>query len=256
MKFRNKWKRYNKFLSIGEEGGGEAGGNEGTGGTGGNEGGDNNADANLLSNDTLWQPNEDNSDGGGNQNDSGGGQQQQGPNANEQFQAHIDSLDFHGGIDLAAGMASIQAGDTEAFGKMLSMVGQNAYRNAMVDSNKIVQQNVEKMGKQVQSDVSASQSTGELVREMGSQLPFTKSPAYAPVAKLVLTQFLQKGATPEKAIESVGKYFQQMSGEVAKLNPGAPGGRPSGGFGGNSNQGDGNTSEDTDWINILGGPAQ
>jgi hypothetical protein len=248
----------------GGEGGTGAGAGGAEGGTGGegnanaNQGGENNANDNLISHDTLWQSSESEGDaaGEGNAGNANQGQQQQPVDPNVAFQTHIDSLDFSGNIDLAAGLEAIRNGDTEVFGALLKQVSANAYRNAMVDTNKVVQQRVDKMGEQVQSTVSANQSTGELIREMGTQLPFTKSPAYAPVAKLVLTQFLQKGATPADAIMQVGKYFQSLSGEVGKINPGPPSGRPSGGFGGGQhNAGDGNASGETDWMQVLGGPA-
>lgn len=236
---------------------------DGTGGGGGAGGGQqqqvanggqgNNNNDHLISHEDLWQS--DDEDGNGNvhqqqqQNAGGHGD----PNA--AFQAHIDSLDFTGGIDIHGGMEAIRNGDTEAFGNLLRQVSANAYRNAMVDANKVVQQRVDKMGNDVQQRVATNQTTSELVREMGNQLPFTKNAAYAPVAKLVLTKFLRKGATSTEAIAQVGKYFQSLSGEVGKMNPRAPSGRPSGGFGGNNSSfSGGNESEATDWMEVLGGP--
>jgi hypothetical protein len=249
FKFNLRGRKYRE----GTEGGEGSANGAGEGGEG-NADGQNNDDANLISHDTLWQAETSNADASQGQQQQQQ-QQQEPPDPNAAFQTHIDSLDFSGGIDIAAGMAAITNGDQEAFGAMLAQVGAAAYRNAMVDANKVVQQRVDKMGEQVQSTVTANQSSGELVREMNSQLPFTKTQAYAPIAKLVLTQFLEKGATPANAIEQVGKYFQKMAGEVALLNPGAPKGRPAGGFGGNANQNDGNESGETDWMQVLGGPA-
>lgn len=260
MKFRNMaMKYYPMHANMGDGGdGGGAGGDGGGGGTGdgnGNQGGGNNNDGNLISHDTLWQSGDSNANAN---NDGSGGQQQQQQTVdhNAAFQAHIDGLDFNNGIDINAGMEAIRNGDQEAFATLLKQVGANAYKQSMLDANKVIQQRVAKMGEEVQTNVSASQSASEVVNEMGNQLPFTKSPAYAPVAKLVLTQFLEKGATPANAIAEVGKYFQGLSGEVGKLNPGAPSGRPSGNFGGvGGNQGDGNEGGEPDWMQILGGPA-
>lgn len=237
------------------------------GGGGGNDGnnannnanqeGNNNNEGNLISHENLWDApsNDDKS------NDNGGDQNQQQPQSpsdpNETFNKHIDSLDFSGGIDLAAGMTAIQGGDTEAFGKLIQQIGQNAYRNAIVDANKVVQQRVDKMADSVKADVSSSNATSDLVKEMHTQLPFTKNPAFAPIAQLTLTQFMQKGFSAQKALEEVGKYFQGLSGEVNKMNPKAPSGRPAGNFGnGTSSNGAGNDGEDEpDWVALLGGPA-
>ena len=224
-------------------------------GDNGNKGGENNKEDHLISHEDLWSTTpvkEDKSDA--NQVVQ---QQQQQPDPNETFNKHIESLDFSGGIDLAASMTAIQNNDVEAFGKLIQQIGANAYRNSLVDANKVVQQRVDKMAESVKADVSSSTATSDLVKEMNIALPFTKNAAFAPVAQLTLTQFLSKGVPPNKAIAEVGKYFENLSGEVSKMNPTPPGGRPAGNFGGNmSSSNAGNTSEDEpDWIELLGGPA-
>lgn len=241
-----------------EEGGGEGGGSGGQqqgGDDGANKEGQNNAKDNLISHENLWDAASDDKSGG---NQDVQQQQQQQPPAdpNEKFNTHVDSLDFSNGIDMAASMTAIQNGDVEAFGKLIQQIGANAYRNSIVDANKVVQQRVDKMADSVKADVSSSNATSDLVKEMNTQLPFTKNPAFAPVAQLTLTQFMQKGVPPQKAIEEVGKYFQNLSGEVGKMNPGAPGGRPAGNLGNgvNSNAGD-QSADEPEWLEFLGGPA-
>ncbi len=125
-----------------------------------------------------------------------------------------------------------------------------------MDANKVVQQRVDQMAETVKADVSASTATSDVVREMNTQLPFTQGKAFAPVAKLVLTQFMEKGLSPQDAIVEVGKYFKNLSGEVSKLGPKSPGSRPSGSFRGSSDTQDGNSdADDPDWMEFLGGPA-
>lgn len=248
----------NKYRLQDPEDGGSSGGDGGgqqQSGDGGTTNKEDNKEDNLISHENLWDTapsNEAKPDANQNQN-----QQQQQSDPNETFNKHIDSLDFAGNIDLAASMTAIQNGDTEAFGKLIQQIGANAYRNSLVDANKVVQQRVDKMAESVKSDVSSSNATSELVKEMNVALPFTKNPAFAPVAQLTLTQFLSKGVAPGKAIEEVGKYFNNLSGEVSKMNPSPPGSRPAGNFGANMNSNNaGNTSEDEpDWIALLGGPA-
>lgn len=235
---------------------GSAGGEGGEGGDNDvNKGSENNNKDNLISHENLWDTTVDNKSGGKESEQQQTTTQQQ-PDPNETFNKHIESLDFSGDIDLVASMKGIQDGDTEAFAKLINQIGSNAYRNALIDANKVVQQRVDKMAATVKSEVSSSNATSDLVKEMNTTLPFTKSPAFAPVANLTLTQFIQKGVPPNKAIEEVGKYFENLSGEISKMNPSAPSGRPAGNFGGSSNLNAGNQGEDApDWIELLGGPA-
>lgn len=258
MKFRNRFLKYKLNFHASPDGGdgGGGGGNGGDGGDG-NDGGDNNGDANLTSHDTMW----DTSDTGGenqnaNDNNNGGQNQNQGPSANEQFDAHIAGLDFMSGVDMATAGQAFQNGDMEAIGKMFQQISANAYRNAMIDTNKVVNQRVDAMGETVTTNMNAQNATGRVISEMNTALPFTSMPAFAPMAKVILTQFLGKGGTPADAITEVGKYFNNLSGEVTKMNPGAPNGRPSSNFGGNGFQqnNDGNNVEEPDWMTILGGP--
>jgi len=258
MKFRNRFLKYKLNYHASPDGGGGEGGGGNNGGDVGGDGGDgNNGDNNLPSHDTMW----DTPDGGGgnpdgNQQQQQSQQQQQGPSANEQFDTHIAGLDFMGGIDMTNAGVAFQNGDMEAVGKMFQQIGANAYRNAMIDTNRVVNQRVDAMGTQVKSDVNAQNATGRVISEMNTALPFTSMPAFAPMAKAVLTQFLGKGGTPEDAIKEVGAYFNNLSGEVGKMNPGAPNGRPAGNFGGNGmqQQQDGNNGDEPDWMTILGGP--
>ncbi len=210
----------------------------------------------MISHENLWDASTNDDKSGDSQNQQTQQQQTQQPDPNETFTKHIDSLDFSDNIDLAVSMKAIQDGDVEAFGKLIHQIGANAYRNSLVDANKVVQQRVDKMANSVKADVSSSNATSDLVKEMNTILPFTKSPAFAPVANLTLTQFIEKGVPPNKAIEEVGKYFENLSSEIGKLNPNAPSGRPAGNFGNNMHHNAGNQGEDEpDWIALLGGPA-
>ena len=252
------WNKYRLQEEGGEGSEGSSGGEGGSQqltGEGGNKGGESNNGNNLISHENLWDTAPSN-EGKPDANQVVQQQQQQ-PDPNETFNKHIESLDFSGGIDLAASMTAIQNNDVEAFGKLIQQIGANAYRNSLVDANKVVQQRVDKMAESVKADVSSSTATSDLVKEMNVALPFTKNPAFAPVAQLTLTQFLSKGVAPDKAIAEVGKYFENLSGEVSKMNPRHPSGRPAGNFDGSMNSGNaGNIGEDEpDWIELLGGPA-
>lgn len=243
----------------GEGGEGGSGGDNQQQPDGGNANQDdkNNSKDNLISHAELWDAQASDDKSGGSSDGQQQTQQQQQGDPNEKFNTHVDSLDFSNGIDMAASMTAIQNGDVEAFGKLIQQIGANAYRNSLVDANKVVQQRVDKMADSVKADVSTSNATSDLVKEMNTQLPFTKNPAFAPVAQLTLTQFMQKGVPAQEAIKEVGKYFQNLSGEVGKMNPGAPGGRPAGNFrnGVNSNDAGNQGADEPEWLEFLGGAA-
>ena len=237
-----------KYRDEGDDGGGSGNAN-------GNDGGDNNNNDNLHSHDSLWDANNDGGNNGGDGNDNNDGNQ--GGDANAAFDQYVATLDFGAGIDMQDAMQAISNGDAEAFSKVISQIGINAYKFAMVDANKVVQQQVDKMGKQVKDDVSASTATSQVVNAMHAQLPFTQQRAFAPVAKLVLTRFLEGGKSPEDAIGEVGKYFKNLSSEVGKMGSKPPSSRPAGGFGGGSNQNAGDDdSGEPDWLDFLGGAPQ
>ena len=229
----------------------------GGGNSSGNDGNDNNNNDNLQSHDSLWDAGgNDGNNGNDDSSNNGNSGNDQIPDANEAFNKHIETLDFTAGINLQEGMQAIQNGDLEAFANLLQQVGINAYRNSLVDANKVVQQRVDQMAQTVKDDVSSSNATSAVVSAMQEKLPFTKQKAFEPIAKLVLTQFLEKKFSPEDAITETGKYFQNLSGETQKLSPKPPGSRPSGNFRGSSDNQDGNSDAgEPDWVDMLGGPA-
>lgn len=248
MKFRNQFLKYklNFHRSPDDDGGG---------GGDGNDGGENNGENNLISDGSMWEdtPSEE-QNSNANQQQQFQQQQQQPASADEQFNTHVASLDFTAGIDFGAAMTAFQQGDAEGAQKAFQQMGANAYRQSLIDANKVVNQRVDAMGNQVKSDVQTSNATSRVVSNMNEAIPFTKEKAYAPMAKVVLTRFLSKGLNPEKAIEQVGKYFDELSGEVAKLKPNVPNPRPSGGFANSGRAGeDGEGDEEPDWQKILMG---
>lgn len=262
MKLRNQFLKYKLHYQTSLDaggGGGDSGngGTQGDAGTGGegnaNQGGENNNNDNLISSGAMWETNSSDNSNDNNNGQQQQQQQQQGPSADERFNAHIESLDFLSGIEVKDVMSALQNGDTELFTKALQQIGANAYRNTLIDTNKVIQQQMDKFGKTIKTDVNAAAATGKVIDAMNTELPFTKSPAFAPVAKLTLTQFLEKGLKPEEAIQKVGEYFKSLSGEVGKLTSQSPNSRPGGNFGGNINTQTGDNETEDDWIDFLGG---
>lgn len=218
----------------------------------------NNTDSNLQSFDDLWSTTEsdDKGAGGDEGKNSTGNPGEQGVNANENFQKHMESLDFLHDVDVNGIMQSLQNNDGEAFAKALQQIGSNAYRNSLVDANKIAKQHVERMADTVKTDVNNQQATSAVISEMNDTLPFTKQAAYAPIAKLTLTQFLNKGLKREEAIKKTGEYFENLAGQIGGNTQANQSRRPGGGFNNvNSSKNAGGNSGEPDWIEMLGGPA-
>jgi len=252
MKYRNQFLKY-KLHCNQEDGEGGGGG----GADGGNGGGENNGDSNLPTHADLW--NTDSSNEGG-QNGNGsqpagnqGGQQNGNTNPEEVFNNHVKNINFTDGVDVNSVMTAMQNGDTEAFGTALRQIGENAYRQTMMDSNKILNSRMDKFKSEVNDSVSTATATDKAVSQLNSELPFTKDAAYAPIAQEVFSRYLkQKDMTVEKAIEKTGDYFQSLSGAVGKGTNTPPSQRSGGGFGGMESN-TGNADEDgQDWMSFLG----
>lgn len=243
MKYRNRFLKYklNYHMSPDDDDKG-----------GGGDKGESNGESNLTSFETMWSNN-----GDDDEEQSAPVQQvsvvnQQEPKGAEAvFNEHVASIDFTAGVDVANIQQAMQNGDNESFANGIRAIGENAYRQSMIDMNKIINQRVDKAKSEMATQSQTATATERAVASLNSALPYTKEPMYKPVAEGVFTQLLQqKGMTVDKAIKKTGEYFQKFAGDVAKLNPKPPGSRPSGGFGeiGDSSGGD----EGQDWMDFLG----
>ena len=250
MKHRNRFLKYKLHCHTAPNNG------EGGGGSNDNDQNankdDSNNDNNLTSFDTMWS-----------NTDADGGEANATPtpvtvvnqaepkSAEAVFNEHVASVDFTAGIDVANLQQSLQNGDAEGFNKNLRVGFENAYRQSMIDMNKIINQRVDKAKSEMASASSTATATERAITDLNSALPYTKEPMYKPVAEGVFTQLLQqKGMTVDKAIQKTGEYFTKFAGDVNKNNPSAPHSRPSGGFGEISEVDDGDDGQD--WMSFLG----
>ena len=213
---------------------------------------DNDNESNLTSFDDMWS-----------NNDADAGDVNAAPtpvtvvnqaepkSAESVFNEHVESIDFTAGIDVANLQSTMQNGDNEGFSKAIRAIGENAYRQSMIDMNKIINQRVDKAKTEMASTSATATATERAISELQSALPYTKEPMYKPVAEGVFTQLLQqKGMTVDKAIQKTGEYFTKFAGDVNKNNPRAPSSRANGGFGVIDEADDGDDGQD--WMSFLG----
>lgn len=183
-------------------------------------------------------------------NESQQQQQPQNVNANDAFNEHVASLGLSSGIDVNAIAAGLQDGNTESLSAAFNQVGANAYKAAMLNSAKLMDQKVEAAVKQAVAQAGGNYQQDQAVHALTSALPFTSNPKIAPVAKAAMQGYMKQGQDSATAIESVRKFFKEMHGLSAKdLGFNAPGNAPgSSGFGGN---GFANGGSDTDWTELF-----
>lgn len=250
MKYRNRFLKYKLNCQASPDGGEGGGGNNGGDQNGNN--GEGNSESNLTSFENMWSNNTTDGEEGTATPQPVTVVNQAEPKTPEAvFNDHVAGIDFTAGVNVADVQQAMQNGDGEAFNKGMRAIGENAYRQAMVDLNKIVNQRVDAAKKEMTTATASQTATERAISQLEDALPYTKEPMYKPVAEGVFTQLLQqKGMTVDKAIQKTGEYFQKFAGDVNKNNPQAPGNRPSGGFGAINESTDGDDGQD--WMDFLG----
>jgi len=258
--FRMMRKFYDEANGDGGQGGGSGGGGSQMQ-SGNAEGQNNQQQQNNDGNNgsgyaNIWEtPNDDsNANGSQNQNanqnaNQGGGQQQ---SAEEQFQAHVKSLNLMQGVNMQEAMQ-----DPEKFqGAIETMLGR-VYQSAMINANQLYDQRSETLKSEMSQNANETINQRQLVSRMNEALPFTANAAYKPVADAVLQQFLAHGKAPEEAIKEVGGYFKTMYADMAKVVGNTNhNSRTHSGFNGQvppgQNNQQGNSSE-PNWVDLLSG---
>ena len=243
-------------------GGGDAGG--GTGGAEGNAGGaqeggqqgndtgqaGNNDGNNLANYKDLWQTGDDGGAGSeGSPDGNPGGQPANEVDPAEAFAKHVEGLGLTSGIDANSVMEAVRNGEPDALQQAFSQIASNTYRHAMVNANKLVQQQVEKAVEQATEKATSSMDSKNAVAEMHRALPFTKDEAVAPMANAVLKQALDKtGGDVQQSLKTLEGYFKAFY-DHASGDLGLPSGDSF-----NDNPGDEGPGTQPDWEQLLGGP--
>lgn len=243
MKYRNQFFKFKCHFNAPE--GEPAGG----GGEGGNDNSQNNNDGGLPDHATLWD------------NESSPAAADVAPvivqaaaqplSAAESFSNHVSGIDF--GTDNVAMMEALRNGDAEAFGEQIKAMQVGIYKAAMLDANKMMRQTTDGLKADMQKSTATTISSDKLISQMNEKLPFTAMPAYAPMAKAVLTRLLSKeGMTQDRAIKETGDYFSGMAETISGNVQGGPSGNRSRSSG-NQFGNDAAQSGDMDWIEFMGG---
>lgn len=218
MKFRNQFLKY-KMHSIVPDGGDAGGGNNGGTGDSGGDAGQNNDGNNVDPFGNLW----DNPD-----NDDGQGQQQQqstqsgtSKTPQELFQEHVAGLGFSDMAQKKA--AALQSGDPEQIAAIESEQMTHIYKQALININKMMSEKFESFKSTMQNQTTQTMNQSEMMKQLNTEFPFTKSPAYAPVAEAVLKQFLNqkkngKPMSKDEAIKQTGAYFKNLAKQLGGSN--------------------------------------
>lgn len=202
----------------------EHGSGEGSSGSAGNETntGSNNNTTNQNNMSTfvdLWNTNTEqnkSTDGVAQQQQQSQTQQTQQQDPNAQFDTYIQSLDFTSGIDTQQLIADLNEGKLDSFNNALRTVAANAYKQSLLDSQKIIQSKVNEAVQRAVEQSKGSYRSDMLVKDLHTQFPFTAAPEIEPVAKAVLNQLIDnKGMEPNEAIKATGEFFKHLTKKVA-----------------------------------------
>lgn len=162
------------------------------------------------------------------------------------FQQYVDRLNLvPDDVDLDT---IIDNRDKEGFKNILKQVGANAYRNAVLDVNKIVEAKIPRL-----IDEAVKRATGTVhahgaIEKMFDKLPYTKDPALRPVAEQVLSQAVKRNKGDlSRALSDVERYFKRTA-ELA--GGGNSNGNSRSGRGGSNNK---SSDQEVDWMKLLGG---
>lgn len=229
----------------------------------GNDGGNNNQDQ-LADFADVWDTG--NHDDGGNQQpnnqtQNNGTNNQQPTDYTAMFENHVRELNLTAGVDAGQLLEAINRGEAKSLQAALEKIGANAYRHAMLNSDRLMQQRLEKAKSEFQKDSTGAMRAQRAIELMQERIPSTKNPAVLPIAKATLAQMMQKHkGDMDKAVEETSRYFQALSKSMDRDFSAPPHSRNGGnrGYNGNDrgnggNNGDGDAE---DWMQILGGQQQ
>ena len=213
------------------------------GGTGQSQGNDTNIGTNIDTNNQnnipsftdLWNTDNNNQGNTGNQGTQQQQQQQASVDPNEQFNQYVNSINFTDGIDAQKVIADLNEGNLDSFNAALRTAAANAYKQSLLDAQKIIQTKVEEAVRVAVEKSKGSYQSDMLVKDLHEKFPFTASPEIEPVAKAVLNQLIDnKGMNPQEAINATGEFFKHLTKKVAStveipdLSPGSQGFAPKG----------------------------
>lgn len=118
-------------------------------------------------------------------------------------------------------LAKINAGGqdaTSAFLTAMNVIAQQAVKTAVVASSKITESGIQTTGQRMKDFVPSLVREHAVSSALREDNPLMKNPAYAPLVEAATLQFARQfpQATPAEIKEHVGKYFDNMTSDIAK----------------------------------------
>ena len=138
------------------------------------------------------------------------------PSPEELFDNHIKTLKFMGDIDTDKLSEELREGNSDTLQGIIATVGQNAYKNAIIDSKKMFDSQIASAVESAVEQAVSRVSGNDAVKTMHEALPFTKKAAINPMASAMLNKFTKGGQPLEKAIASVKKIFKEIASVSSK----------------------------------------
>lgn len=191
-----------------------------------------------------------------------GGNQQQGqqqttqPPAAQQISDYVKGLKPLRDIDFTTMQQKFANGDFAGIQDMMMQFATNMYQNFMVDTNRLMTNQIASAIEKATSTSRSEYQTNMLNQQLAEALPFTADPLVRPIAQKVFQQALDKKLPVDKAIQAVGQYFQHTVKAAGKHFGGSNAShrQQQTGFGGTPPIGsDGGSDEELpDWMQVLG----
>jgi len=117
------------------------------------------------------------------------------------------------GISMKDLSAAIRDDDEEKASAVMAKMMENAVSVALTQSNKLADAKIAAVKDVVVQETKSSAEMDMAVRQMNGALPFTSHEAVAPVAKQVLTGFLEKGLSIDDAVKNTSEYYKEVAQE-------------------------------------------
>jgi len=178
-------------------------------------------------------------------------QQQQTPQ--QQFEAYVNSRDFGFNMGQDDIQKFVSAGDTAGLAAAVNTSLRNVYKQAMLDSSRMVNDSVDRAVAQAVEKATGMYKGDQNKQVLEQMVPIAKNPNVAPVANAVHKQFMKSGLNAQQAAEKVQQFFGSLQGQNP-TNFGLPPSSGSGknGFGQNMNGGFGDDDQEIDWMSFAG----
>lgn len=204
-----------------------------------------------LNGSNIWSAGNNNA-----QQQSAQGQQQQSAQQPQQgqdlsgFESYVKGLQFAPAVNGELAQR-IQQGDPVALQEYIGGIGQQIYKQAMLDATRLFSGMQGRIVDDAVNKASTLYGRDKAVTALQSQIPIAKNPNIAPIAQGVFAQFMKSGASQEQAIENTRQFLASMGNvDHKQLGMNSPP-RSSNGQGRGSPAGRVSDDELVDWLSFA-----